>query len=421
MTTLLETSRAALSAKEWRVLSLLVISGFLNYVDRANLSVGATNIQAELHLGDYHLGMLLSAFFWTYATFQLFGIAGWLVDRFNVCLVLATGFFLWSGATAVTGAAHVFWVMFALRLVLGMGESVAYPSYSRILANNFPEHHRGFANALIDAGTKGGPALGTLLGGLLMARFGWRAFFLALGFGSLLWLVPWFWWMPRGRGVAAREHHGEVPSVAAILQHREAWFTALGLFCSNYFWYFLITWLPPYLEKERHFPKDKMAVTGSSAFLAISISAVISGWVSDRLIARGGTPTRVRRMFAGTGLVLSTIILPVCVVESERAAMGLLILACLSYGLYSSQVFAITQTLAGPRAAGKWTGLQNGFANLAGVVAPWLTGWVVQQTGQFYWAFVVAAAIVLASAAMFVFGIGRIEQVQFGRPAHGLQ
>ena len=413
MTTTLGASRAALSGKEWRVLGLLVISGLLNYVDRANLSVGATNIQAEMHLTNYHLGKLLSAFFWTYATFQLFGIAGWLVDRFNVCWALAIGFFIWSAATAITGMAQVFGVMFALRLLLGMGESVAYPAYSRILANNFPEHHRGFANALIDAGTKGGPAIGTLLGGLLMARFGWRAFFLALGFGSLLWLIPWFYWMPRGKGVSAREHHADLPGIGSILRQRAAWFTALGLFCSNYFWYFLITWLPPYLEKERHFPKEKMAVVGSLAFLAISVSSVTSGWLSDRWIARGGTPTRVRKTFAGTGLVLSTIILPVCVVRDERLAIALLILACLSFGLYTANVFAITQTLAGPRSAGKWTGLQNGFGNLAGVVAPWLTGWVVQETGQFYWAFVVAAAIVLASAAMFVFGIGRIEQVEF--------
>src|SRR5262249_45641868 len=148
-------------------------------------------------------------------------------------------------------------------------------------------------------------------------------------------------------------------------------------------------------------------------FLAISVSAIVSGWLSDRLIAAGGSPTRVRKTFAGIGLVLSTIILPVCVVGDESIAMTLLILACLSFGLYTANVFAITQTLAGPRAAGKWTSMQNGFANLSGVVAPWLTGWVVQQTGQFYWAFVVAAAIVLAAAGMFVFGIGRIEQVEF--------
>jgi len=402
-----------LSAREWIVLSLLVISGFLNYVDRANLSVGATNIQAELHLSDYHLGMMLSAFFWTYAIFQLFNIAGWLVDRFNVCWVLAIGFFIWSGATAVTGAARVFGVMFALRLLLGMGESVAYPSYSRILANNFPEHHRGFANALIDAGTKAGPALGTLLGALLMERFGWRAFFLALGFGTLTWLIPWYIWMPRGQGVAKQRHPEGAPGIGDILCQRSAWFTALGLFCSNYFWYFLITWLPAYLEKERHFAKRRMGVLVSIAFLGIAASSAASGWLSDRWIAGGGSPTRVRKTFAGTGLVLSTIILPVCVVQDESAAMTLLMLACVSFGLFSSQNFAMTQTLAGPLAAGKWTGLQNGVANLAGVAAPWLTGWVVQETGQFYLAFVAAAAIVLAAAAMFVFGIGPIRQVEW--------
>src|SRR5215469_15800852 len=104
-----------LSRREWIVITLLVISGFLNYVDRANLSVGATTLQSKLHINNSELGLMLSAFFWTYATFQMFSIAGWLVDRFNVCWVLAIGFFLWSGATAVTGAARAFGVMFALR------------------------------------------------------------------------------------------------------------------------------------------------------------------------------------------------------------------------------------------------------------------------------------------------------------------
>lgn len=250
-----------LSRRESRILALLVISGFLNYVDRANLSVGLTNIQSELHLAPYQLGVLQSAFFWTYACFQLFAISGWLVDRFNVCWVLAAGFFLWSGATAVTGLAHVFGLIFALRLLLGIGESVAYPSYSRILANNFPEYHRGLANALIDAGTKAGPALGTLLGGLLIADFGWRPFFLLLGVASLLWLVPWIVWMPSAKGVAAIEDPGAMPSMGAVLRQRPVWFTSVGLFCSNYFWYFLITWLPYYLEKSAILPKIKWPYT----------------------------------------------------------------------------------------------------------------------------------------------------------------
>jgi MFS family permease len=400
------------------VLLLLTFSALLNYVDRTNLSVGALDIQRELHLSNSSLGLLGSAFFWTYAAFQLGGVAGWLVDRWNVCWVYAIGFLAWSGATAVSGMARVFLVFFGLRLVLGIGESVAYPAYSRILANNFPEHHRGFANALIDAGTKMGPAVGALLGGLFMKRFGWRAFFLALGFGSFLWLVPWLIWMPRGHGVASRSKRaeaepGSVPGMWDLIRCRPVLATALGLFSTNYFWYFLITWLPAYMEKERHFDKEQMAVSASLAFLAVALSSVCSGWLSDRWIARGGSPTRVRKTFAGWGLVFSTIILPVAVVPDNRIAMPLLILACTSFGAYTANVYAITQTLAGPCAAGKWTGFQNGFANLAGVAAPWVTGLIVDRTHAFYWAFVLAAGIVLLGAACFVIGVERIEEVKW--------
>src|SRR5271166_1786671 len=143
-----------LSKREWRVLALLVASGFINYIDRSNLSVGATNIQHEFHLTGTQLGILLGAFFWTYALSQFLGFAGWLVDRFHVSWILAGGFFLWSGAMGTTGLARSFVVLFAMRLMLGLGESVAYPSYSRILVNDFPEEHRGVTNSWIDAGTK---------------------------------------------------------------------------------------------------------------------------------------------------------------------------------------------------------------------------------------------------------------------------
>src|SRR5438270_10328793 len=194
-----------LSRLQWRILVLLFISSLLNYVDRSTLSVGAIDIQRELNFSTVRLGILLSAFFLTYATFQLFMIAGWFVDRFDVRWVFAIGFFIWSSATAVTGIVHSFAVIYAMRLLLGMGESISFPSYSRILATQYPEHHRGLANAIVDAGTKTGPALGTLLGGLLMARVGWRVFFIGLGLVSLLWLIPWFSWMPKRKALATRE------------------------------------------------------------------------------------------------------------------------------------------------------------------------------------------------------------------------
>jgi MFS family permease len=403
-----------LTKRERWILLLLVISAFINYIDRTTLSVGAASIQAELGLTDYQLGMLLSAFFWSYAALQLFAIAGILVDRFHVGWVLAAGFFIWSAATAGTGLSKGFAALFGFRLLLGLGESVAYPAYSRILAS-FPEERRGLANAAIDAGTRTGPAVGTLVGGLLMAQFGWRAFFLALGLGSMIWLIGWVLWMPRDWSMPTDKEMGNAPGLGEILRQRSAWFSFFGLFCGNYFWYFLITWLPAYLQKERHFPAAKMAVWGAVAFLAAAGSTLLCGWLSDRWIARGASATRARKTFTGGGLLLATIILPVSVVRDDVSAMALLIVACVFIGAWSSNMWAITQTLAGPRAAGKWCAIQNGVGNLAGVAAPWLTGWLVGQTGQFYLAFVAAAVVALAGSAIFIFGIGPVKQVAFRR------
>src|SRR5579864_8113716 len=207
------------------VLSLLVLSVCINYIDRGNLSVAAPFLASELRLTKTQLGELLSSFFWTYAAFQI--VAGWLVDRYDVRWVLGLGFLIWSLATLFTGMVSSFAALFLLRLLLGTGEAVAYPSYSRILASAFPERHRGKANALIDAGCKVGPALGVLIGGLVVGHFGWRALFIVLGFGGLLWLIPWGIWGPQ----PATMRRQVSPSILQILRQRDAWGTFLGLFC----------------------------------------------------------------------------------------------------------------------------------------------------------------------------------------------
>jgi MFS family permease len=146
-----------------------------------------------------------------------------------------------------------------------------------------------------------------------------------------------------------------------------------------------------------------MAVAGSMPFFAIAASSMTSGWASDRLIARGGTPTRVRKTFAVSGMLGALLILPSAMVSSDIVSMALLLVASLSFGLLTSNIWAISQTLAGPEAAGKWTGWQNGFGNLAGVTGPYITGVIVNETGSFLMAFV-AVAVVIAMGA-FSYGV----------------
>jgi MFS transporter, ACS family, D-galactonate transporter len=392
------------------VLVLLVVSVAINYFDRGSLSIAAPALKDELHISVSQLGILLSALFWTYATFQI--ISGWLVDRFPVEWVLAGGFLIWSLAEIGTGVAHGFASLLVMQLLVGMGESVAYPSYSKILSEHFVEHQRGFANACIDAGAKCGPALGTLLGGLFMARFGWRPIFLVLGLGSLLWLPLWYKWAPRTPRALQLGSNSTV-SVFAILARRDAWATFIGHFCSNYFWYFVLTWLPFYLVRERHFSLSEMATIGSCAYLMTGAVTTLTGLISDRCIAAGATPTRVRKTCMGVGMGFAPIIVVVALVPDRTTSMMFLLLACLSYGIYSSSHWATTQTVAGPLAAGKWSGLQNFIANLAGVVAPIITGLVVDRTGHFFWAFAIAGLVALAGAVVYVFVLGRIEPVDW--------
>jgi ACS family D-galactonate transporter-like MFS transporter len=393
-----------------RVLVMLVVSVAINYFDRGSLSIAAPALKDELHISVSQLGILLSALFWTYATFQI--ISGWLVDRFPVEWVLAGGFLIWSLAEIGTGVAHGFASLLVMQLLVGMGESVAYPSYSKILSEHFVEHQRGFANACIDAGAKCGPALGTLLGGLFMARFGWRPIFLVLGLGSLLWLPLWYKWAP-STPRALQLGSNPTVSVFAILARRDAWATFIGHFCSNYFWYFVLTWLPFYLVRERHFSLSEMATIGSCAYLMTGAVTTLTGLISDRFIAAGATPTRVRKTCMGVGMGFAPIIVVVALVPDRTTSMMFLLLACLSYGIYSSSHWATTQTVAGPLAAGKWSGLQNFIANLAGVVAPIITGLVVDRTGHFFWAFAIAGLVALAGAVVYVFVLGRIEPVDW--------
>lgn len=390
------------------VLFLLGISVFINYIDRGNLSIAAPMLKDELRISATQLGFLLSAFFWTYACLQ--PIAGWLVDRLNVNWVFAGGFFLWSAATAATGLVRTFSMLFALRLLLGIGESVAFPSYSKIIALNFSEEHRGLANSLISAGLLLGPGLGMLLGGTLMGMFGWRPFFLVLGLVSLLWLPAWIKWMPKARASSTTGATG-APSLAEFLRLRSAWGTCVGLFSGNYVSYFLITWLPFYLVRERHFTMSTMAKIGGLAYLLGACSTTFSGWLSDRWIMSGATPTRVRKTFTGGGLIMAGIFLGLAEITGPRTCLIMVVLSVISFGITSSNVWAITQTLAGPQAAGRWTGFQNFVGNLAGVVAPALTGFVVGRTGHFYWAFAILLAVSSVGTLSWVYLVGPVEQV----------
>ncbi len=393
------------------LLVLLGTSVFINYIDRGNLSIAAPMLKDELRISAAQLGILLSAFFWTYACLQ--PVYGWLVDRLNVYWLLAGCYLLWSTGTALTGLVHAFAVLLTLRLTIGIGEAVMFPAYSKIIAVNCSEDQRGMANAIVMAGLSLGPGFGMLMGGMLMARYGWRSFFVTLGMVSLLWLPLWITCMPKKVVIEKRDSSG-APSLLEFLGLRSAWGTCFGLFSANYVNYFLLTWLPFYLMRERNFTMDSMAKIGGTAYLVSAFSTMLCGALSDRWIRAGGTPTVVRKTFVGVGLATAGVLLGCCAIAPPKLCVVLLIASMVFFGSSASNIFAISQILAGPRATGRWVGFQNGFGNLAGVVAPMITGYVVNRTGHFGWAFAVMTVVVLLGAVSYIFVVGPLEQVQWG-------
>jgi MFS family permease len=400
-----------------RLVLLLAAALFINYVDRGNLSTAAPLLKTELNLSNTQIGVLLSAFFWTYAPLQL--LAGWMAERLDVNKLLPAGLALWSIATMLTGVAGSFVVLLGLRLLLGLGESVVYPCHSKLLGLKAKEHQRGTANGVTSAGQALGPAFGTLVGGLVMAHFGWRTVMLGFGALSLLWLGPWLaatWRAPSTVGDAGA---GSAPSYAMILKRRAARGACLGHFCNNYTLYFVLGWLPLFLVKSRGFSLAEMSKIGAAVYAVYALSCVVAGWASDRWILAGQSPNFARKSLMVGGTLGTAVFLLLTV--NASAGMTIVWLLCMAVflGIYTPMLFTIPQTLAGPRAAGQWMGLQNFVGNLAGILGPILTGVLVDRTGNFSWAFIVAAAICATAAVAFGLIIPKVERLEWPESTSG--
>jgi MFS family permease len=393
------------------IVPLLGLVILINYVDRGNLATAAPLIKDQLGLSATEIGLLLSAFFWSYTPGQI--LAGWLSERINPYRTLALGLALWALATAASGLATGFASLLALRVLLGLGESAAFPCTAKLLAQHLPIHKLGVANSLSSVGLGLGPAFGTFAGGLLIAEIGWRNVFLLFGLISLLWLVPW-WATTREASARADISSGDrAPSYAAIMRCREAWGASLGHFCGNYAIYFMLSWIPLYLVKARGISVTHMAEIGGLIYLAYSASICFAGWLADRLVRAGANASRVRKISIVGGLTVTAASFLVTAIGSSTVSIASLFCAGTAFGFCTPNIWAIGQILAGPRAAGKWAGLQNCIANLAGIVAPVVTGLVVDRTGQFFWAFVVAAAVSLAGTLAWGVLIREIAPVKF--------
>jgi MFS family permease len=397
------------ASTRWWIVGLLATALFINYVDRGALPTAAHLIQDELGFSARQLGLLFSAFFWSYALLQI--PVGWVAERYGAQWVLAGGLALWACATMLVGVAQSFAALLGLRLLLGIGESAGFPCVSKLLATVVPVESLGTANGVVAFAYLFGPAVGSYCGGLIMSEFGWRAAFWVFGGLSLLWLLPWS--RVRIPRRAVRTSAADGPRLYTLLKQPSLWGTSLGLFSSNYTFYFMLTWLPFYLVRERGFSTGEMASLTGRVYVVNALSALVAGWAIDRIVARsGGANLAYKAVMVAAHVGSVACMLCIALAPPPWALAAIFVYQVLS-GMSSPGAFAMSQILAGPGASGRWVGIQNAAGNLAGVIAPALTGLLVEQTHHFTAAFVLAAIVSVLGLAGWVWMVPRLAPLSW--------
>lgn len=366
----------------WLVVVLLTVGVIIAYTDRINLSSALPEIRRSFPLSPEASGILLSAFFWSYTLLQM--PAGWVVDRFGLKWPYAAGLFLWSAVSAATALVSSLNGLIAVRIALGIGESIVTPASMRYIRKNFAEHERGLPIGIFMSGTKYGPAIGAPIAAYLVLGFGWRWMFVINGALCILWLVPWLLFVRSDSATPSEQPRPEeAVSWAAILGTPFMWGTCIATFCYMYFVYFCMTWMPTYFKERFGFSLTASGWFTFMSFGGLATIAILSGWAADRLIARGRNAVTVRKAFTIVGFVLAFSEIFGAFSSSTTITLFLAVFSLSGLGLATANYWALTQTMTPAAASARVAGVQNTAANLAGIAAPWITGALVQKTGNF--------------------------------------
>lgn len=409
----MDTPSEAAPPGRWLLLALLFTGLAFNYIDRTALSVATPAMIKELHLTTAGMGVLLSAFFWPYSLLQV--PLGWLVDRIGAKQLYAWSFLLWCLAAALSGLAGSFGALIATRILLGVGQAPVFPASTRAVAVYFPVSERGLATGIYTTGVRAGIIIATAGGAVILTAYGWKNLFIISGLSGLPFLALWFWFFrafPPPARATVKSASLTLKALLPMLRHPAAWGVALGFLCYDYAWYVYATWLPGYLTMERHFSLKQTGVFASLPLVCMSIAMPLSGYASDRVIARGYNEIRVRQFFLTAGLLIACLIVPAGMVSSPYRCVALLTASLIGLGFAAPNTWTITTAIAPREWVGTLAGFQNFWGNIGGVVAPFITGYIAYVTGSFALALSFTGVMLVAGCLCYLFLVpGKIGEV----------
>lgn len=406
------------SSQRWLLMLLLVAGMIICYAQRGAIGVAAPVMIKEMRLSNTVMGVLLSAFFWCYAFMQI--PSGWLVDRFGVRKAYALGFLIWSIASSTTGLAGSLAGLLLLQMVMGVGQSVAFPASARAVANWFRNSERGTVTACYLSGVRLGQALIGFVGVYLLANYSWKFFFFLISAVPILWLLPWHkflgeWEGPRTVSVlpesAEKKRNVSLLESFALLKDRTVLGIFLGFFAFDYVWFVYARWLNGYLVIERKFTPAETGFWTSVPYLVMSVMILLSGAGSDLLIKRGYFEIAVRKTFIVVGLAIALLIVPAGLVANKMTAAWLLSISLCGLGICAPNTWTLTQTVCPRNLVGTVSGIQNFGGNIGGIIAPALTGFIADKAHSFAPALTACGAVLVIGISSYTFLIGRQASV----------
>jgi ACS family D-galactonate transporter-like MFS transporter len=410
------------------MLALLLLATTINYVDRSNLSIVAPFLSKELGLDPVQMGLLFSAFAWSYAIANLPG--GWIIDRFGSRIVYGLAQLAWSSATLALGLVSGFTALFGLRFAVGLAEAPAFPVNNRVVSTWFPQRERGRATSTYASGQYIGSALLSPLLFWMATHFGWRSVFWGTGIAGLASAVVWLtvYREPREStranaaelelitaggaltSMAPREHV-TWPQVARLLRERQVWALGLGKFAVMSSLYFLLTWFPTYLVRERGLTSLKAGAATSLPYIAATIGVLLGGMWSDWLLRRGSGISVARKIPIVTGFLGASSIILVNYVAGTTLALAILTFAFFAQGV-SSNSWSIIAEVAPRSMMGTTGGIINFTGHIAGIVTPILIGYILRETGSFEWVLAYVSLAGIVGALSYTVIIGRIHRIE---------
>ena len=425
-------SRAATTRVRYWILAIIVIATAINYLDRANLSIAAPIVKKDLNISDVQMGLIFSAFSWTYAFLQIPG--GWVLEKIGPRVTFGVALIFWSIVTGCISLARGFGSLLGLRLALGVAETPAFPANNTLVSRYFPTKERGLATGSYTAGEYVGLAIAAPLLAWMATEYGWHSVFYLTGGLGLAFAFVWLAWIRNSpqsdKRVSAAELEtiekggGAVMTVTAkgrsqakfsdipkLLAKKRMLGALIGQFANTSTLFFFLTWFPDYLVEQKHFTLLKAGIMAIIPYLCALIGTMAGGAGSDWMLRRGVATSIARKAPIITGLILSMIIIFDNFVTEPALVILFFSIAFFAQGMASATAWTLLSDIAPANQIALTGGLFNFFANAGGALSPFVISLILGATGSFAYGLVYIAALAGVGALAYIFMVDRVERI----------